>query len=121
MSAARGFHVEKWPTTGGWRYTSRGLGPAERADGQTHNENEECPAEPDMKTSLRNGNGQSAGSAPIRPFRVVARRVGLSSESAPLRTGPAFGRSRQTFVGTRFLPRRSHRCRRCHPALLAFE
>ncbi|EGI70730.1 hypothetical protein G5I_00525 [Acromyrmex echinatior] len=34
--------------------TSRGLDPTERADGQTHNENEECPAEPDMKTSLRN-------------------------------------------------------------------
>lgn len=30
----------------------------ERTDGQTDNENEECPAEPDMKTSLRNGNGQ---------------------------------------------------------------
>lgn len=28
-----------------------------RTDGQTDNENEECPAEPDMKTSLRNGNG----------------------------------------------------------------
>ncbi|KYN09671.1 hypothetical protein ALC57_18191, partial [Trachymyrmex cornetzi] len=34
--------------------TSRGPDPTERADGQTHNENEECPAEPDMKTSLRN-------------------------------------------------------------------
>ncbi|KYQ58746.1 hypothetical protein ALC60_02394, partial [Trachymyrmex zeteki] len=45
--------------------TSRGPDPTERADGQTHNENEECPAEPDMKTSLRNGNGQDTGSGPI--------------------------------------------------------
>lgn len=46
-------------------YVSRAPGPAEQADGQTHNENVECPAEPDMKTSLRNGNGQDTGSDSI--------------------------------------------------------
>lgn len=65
---ARSFHGEKRPTTGGWRYTSRGpRSPAERTDGQTDNENEECPAEPDMKTSLRNGNGQDG----VRPGLTV--------------------------------------------------
>ncbi|EFN64247.1 hypothetical protein EAG_15175 [Camponotus floridanus] len=65
VGAAQSFHSEKWPTTGGWRYASPGSGPTERPDGQTHNENVECPAERDMKTSLRNGNGQNTGSGPI--------------------------------------------------------
>ncbi|KAF7392084.1 hypothetical protein HZH68_011627 [Vespula germanica] len=32
-------------------------------DGRTDNEKEECPAEPDMKTSLRNGNGHDGVSS----------------------------------------------------------
>ncbi|KYN01453.1 hypothetical protein ALC62_07635, partial [Cyphomyrmex costatus] len=58
-------HVLASHVPGAVVYVSRSPDPTERADGQTHNENEECPAEPDMKTSLRNGNGQDTGSGPI--------------------------------------------------------
>lgn len=111
---ARSFHGEKWPTTGGWRYTSPGPGPTERADGQTHNENVECPAEPDMKTSLRNGNGQSTGSGPTWPFRTgsvvpaaFSRQVSQRRfvPSVASRTPPS---ERNSFRGCLYRYRRVH-------------
>lgn len=74
---------------------------AERADGQMHNENEECPAEPDMKTSLRNGNGQDTGSDPdltVPGWHPRISRRALPSESASLRA-PSL---RSTVPGTKF-------------------
>lgn len=109
VGAAQSFHGEKWPTTGGWRYTSPGPGPTEWADGQTHNENVECPAERDMKTSLRNGNGQNTGSGPIWTVSDWLRTTSCvlsSSESAPspgLRRVGASPSERNSFRGCVFI------------------
>lgn len=83
------FRGEKWPTTGGSPIYVPCPG-TERTDGQTDNENEECPAEPDMKTSLRNGNGQDGVRFDLTvPCCLRLEPAAFSSESSESATNLA--------------------------------
>lgn len=73
-----------------------------RTDGQTDNENEECPAEPDMKTSLRNGNGYDGVRFDLT-VPCYLEPAAFSSESSESATNLA---DRRTSLHARFLSRK---------------
>lgn len=73
-----------------------------RTDGQTDNENEECPAEPDMKTSLRNGNGYDGVRFDLT-VPCYLEPAAFSSESSESATNLA---DRRTSLHPRFLSRK---------------
>lgn len=73
-----------------------------RTDGQTDNENEECPAEPDMKTSLRNGNGYDGVRFDLT-VPCYLEPAAFSAESSESATNLA---DRRTSLHPRFLSRK---------------